>query len=69
MRCIEFHDREKETKEIRAIPDSRPTLITSVYGPISGKTELIDHVTSELPDVQAQGDSGLVTSNLWGKRS
>ncbi|PXF59833.1 MAG: ATP-binding protein [Candidatus Methanogaster sp.] len=51
MRSIEFHDREKETKEIRAILDSRPTLITFVYGPInSGKTELINHITSELPD-------------------
>ena len=51
MRGIEFHDREKETKEIRAILDRRPTLITFIYGPInSGKTELINHVTSELPD-------------------
>ena len=51
MRSIEFHDREKEIKEIRAILDRRPTLITFIYGPInSGKTELINHVTSELPD-------------------
>ncbi len=51
MRNIEFHDREKETKEIRAILDRQPTLITFIYGPInSGKTELINHVTSELPD-------------------
>ena len=51
MRSIEFHDREKETKEIRAILDRRPTLITFIYGPInSGKTELINHVTSELLD-------------------
>ncbi|KAF5410145.1 MAG: putative ATP-binding protein [Candidatus Methanogasteraceae archaeon] len=51
MRSIEFHDREKERKEIRAILDSRPTLITFIYGPInSGKTELINHVMSELPD-------------------
>ena len=51
MRRIEFHDRENEIKEIRAILDSRPTLITFIYGPInSGKTELINHVTSELPD-------------------
>jgi len=50
MRNIEFHDREKETKEIRAILDSRPTLITFIYGPInSGKTELINHVIEELP--------------------
>ena len=51
MRRIEFHDRENETKEIRAILDSRPTLITFIYGSVnSGKTELINHVTSELPD-------------------
>ena len=51
MRSIEFHDREKETKEIRAILDRRPTLITFIYGPInSRKTELINHLTSELPD-------------------
>jgi len=51
MRSIEFHDRERETKEIRAILDRRPTLITFIYGPInSGKTEFINHVTSELPD-------------------
>ena len=51
MRSIEFHNREKETKEIRAILDSRPTLITFIYGPInSGKTELITHTIEELPD-------------------
>ncbi|MEA1868794.1 MAG: ATP-binding protein, partial [Euryarchaeota archaeon] len=47
----EFHNREKETKEIRAILDRRPTLITFIYGPInSGKTELITHTIEELPD-------------------
>ncbi|RZN42509.1 MAG: AAA family ATPase [Methanosarcinales archaeon] len=51
MRNVEFHNREKETKDIRAILDRRPTLITFIYGPInSGKTELINHVTSELSD-------------------
>ena len=51
MKSIEFHNREKETKEIRAILDSRPTLITFIYGPInSGKTELITHTIEELPD-------------------
>ena len=51
MRNIEFHNREKEAKEIRAILDSRPTLITFIYGPInSGKTELITHTIEELPD-------------------
>ncbi len=51
MRNIEFHNRERETKEIRAILDNRPTLITFIYGPInSGKTELITHTIKELPD-------------------
>jgi AAA+ ATPase superfamily predicted ATPase len=51
MRNIEFHNREKETKDIRAILDRRPTLITFIYGPInSGKTELITHTIEELPD-------------------
>ncbi|RLG27661.1 ATP-binding protein [Methanosarcinales archaeon] len=50
MRNIEFHNREKEIKEIRAILDSRPTLITFIYGPInSGKTELIGRMIEELP--------------------
>ncbi|PXF60225.1 MAG: ATP-binding protein [Candidatus Methanogaster sp.] len=53
MRSIEFHDREKEMKEIRAILDSRPTLITFVYGPInSGKTELINNLMESLPETQ-----------------
>jgi len=51
MRDIEFHNRKNEIKEIRAILNNRPTLITFIYGPInSGKTELINHVTSELPE-------------------
>ena len=51
MREIEFHNREKEMKEIRDILETRPTLITFIYGPInSGKTELIGHVIEELPD-------------------
>jgi AAA+ ATPase superfamily predicted ATPase len=51
MRDIEFHNRERETKEIRSILDSRPTLITFIYGPInSGKTGLINHVIEELPE-------------------
>ena len=51
MRNIEFHNREKEIKEIRAILDRQPTLITFIYGPInSGKTELINHVIEELPE-------------------
>jgi AAA+ ATPase superfamily predicted ATPase len=51
MRDIEFHNRERETKELRSILDSRPTLITFIYGPInSGKTELITHTIEELPE-------------------
>jgi AAA+ ATPase superfamily predicted ATPase len=54
MSDIEFHNRERETKEIRSILDSRPTLITFIYGPInSGKTELINHVIEELPEEYA----------------
>jgi AAA+ ATPase superfamily predicted ATPase len=53
MRNIEFHNREKETKEIRAILDNRPTLITFIYGPInSGKTELINNLIKNLPKSQ-----------------
>ncbi|MEA1895907.1 MAG: ATP-binding protein, partial [Euryarchaeota archaeon] len=53
MRNIEFHNREKEIKEIRAILDSRPTLITFIYGPInSGKTELINNLMKNLPESQ-----------------
>jgi AAA+ ATPase superfamily predicted ATPase len=45
MRSIEFHNREKEMKEIRGILDAKPTLITFIYGPInSGKTELINRI-------------------------
>ncbi|MEA1863846.1 MAG: ATP-binding protein [Euryarchaeota archaeon] len=51
MRGIEFHNREKETTEIRAILNRRPTPITFVYGPMNrGKTELITHTIEELPD-------------------
>ena len=51
MREIEFHNRGKEVKEIRDILETRPTLITFIYGPInSGKTELIGHVIEELPE-------------------
>ncbi len=50
MSDIEFHNREKEIKEITKILATRPTLITFIYGPInSGKTELINHVIGELP--------------------
>ena len=53
MSDIEFHNREKEMKEIRAILDSRPTLITFIYGPInSGKTELINNLIKSLPETQ-----------------
>jgi len=51
MKRIAFHDREKEIKEIRAILDAEPSLITFVYGPInSGKTTLIRHLIEQLPE-------------------
>ena len=54
MRRIAFHDREKEIKEIRAILDAEPSLITFVYGPInSGKTTMISHLIEELPEAYA----------------
>jgi len=47
---IEFHDREEEIQEIMRILNSRPDLITFVYGPInSGKTELFQHIVKTLP--------------------
>ncbi len=47
---IEFHNREKEIHEIMRILNSRPDLITFVYGPInSGKTELFQHLIKTLP--------------------
>ena len=51
MKKIEFHNREKETKEIRDILDAEPSLITFIYGPInSGKTALVTHLIEQLPD-------------------
>ncbi len=48
---IEFHDREREIREITNILSCRPDLITFVYGPInSGKTELLNHITDSLPE-------------------
>ncbi|MFQ6056809.1 MAG: ATP-binding protein, partial [Methanosarcinales archaeon] len=50
MLRIEFHDREKEIREIKRILNADPTLITFIYGPInSGKTELINHLVRNLP--------------------
>ncbi len=50
MRRIEFHDREKEIKEIKNIFERAPSLITFIYGPInSGKTELIRYLVKQLP--------------------
>ena len=47
---IEFYDRKKEIREIMRILNSRPDLITFVYGPInSGKTELFQHLIKMLP--------------------
>ena len=46
---IEFHDREKEIQEIMRILNSRPDLITFVYGPInSGKSSLMCKIAEEL---------------------
>ncbi|MEA1893779.1 MAG: ATP-binding protein, partial [Euryarchaeota archaeon] len=54
MKRIEFHDREKEKKEIHDILDSEPSLITFVYGPInSGKTTLINNLIGQLPEEYA----------------
>jgi len=51
---IEFHNREKEIKEIMSTLDTRPSLITFIYGPInSGKTELINQIISQLPEEYA----------------
>ena len=51
MKRIEFHDREKEMKEITDILDTEPSLITFVYGPInSGKTVLVRHLIEQLPE-------------------
>ena len=50
MRKIEFHNREREIKEIMNVLSMEPILITFVYGPInSGKTELVDHLAKQLP--------------------
>ena len=47
---IVFHDREDEIREIMRILNTRPDLITFVYGPInSGKTELFQHLIKTLP--------------------
>ncbi|RJS71024.1 ATP-binding protein [Methanophagales archaeon] len=51
MKRIKFHDREEEIEEIMNILNAEPTLITFIYGPInSGKNELINHLTKELPN-------------------
>jgi len=48
---IEFHDREKELRDVQNVINSRPDLITFVYGPInSGKTELFNHLIKTLPN-------------------
>jgi len=54
MKRIEFHNRERETKEITNILDSEPSLITFIYGPMnSGKTTLINHIIGQLPEEYA----------------
>jgi len=46
-----FHDREEEIKELMNILDTRPDIITFVYGPInSGKTELFNYLIGKLPE-------------------
>ncbi len=46
---IEFHNREKEIQEVMRILNSRPDLITFVYGPInSGKSSLMCKIAEEL---------------------
>jgi len=46
---VSFHDREREMERIMKILNSRPDLITFVYGPInSGKTELFQQLVSSL---------------------
>ena len=48
---IGFHDREEEIKELMNILDTRPDIITFVYGPInSGKTELFNYLIGKLPE-------------------
>ena len=50
MKRIEFHDREKEIKEMKSILECEPSLITFIYGSInSDKTELINHLLQQLP--------------------
>ncbi len=51
MLKIEFYDRKKEIGEFLNILNTQPNLITFVYGPInSGKTELINYLTSKLSE-------------------
>ncbi len=46
---IEFHDRNREIHEIMRILNSRPDLITFVYGPInSGKSSVMDEAVNRL---------------------
>lgn len=48
---VTFHNRGPEIKEVMDTLRMKPRLITFMYGPInSGKTELISHLTCELPD-------------------
>ena len=52
MKRIEFHNREKELKELMDILNVEPSLITFIYGPInSGKNALINHLIEHLPEV------------------
>ena len=63
MKRIEFHDRNREIKEIENILEREPSLITFIYGPInSGKTELINYLVKRLPQ-----DYVVFYVNLRGK--
>lgn len=51
MKRIEFHNRERELKDIMKILEVEPSLITFIYGPInSGKTTMISHLIDQLPE-------------------
>ncbi len=51
MQKIEFYNREREFEEFMRILNTRPDLITFIYGPInSGKTELVNYIIEKLDE-------------------
>ena len=55
MKRIEYHNREKEIKEIANMLEHEPSLITFIYGPLnSGKTELTSYIVKQLPEAYAK---------------